>query len=215
MLIRAGEVLYSQKFIFKSFNLSDGTAEMLLPTDTGSPIKLYLPLTLGEFELGMFGMHSFVHPTDLPTSHPNFVTWANKSLSIVTHNRTGERCYLKLGEPFHYSGEFALSPTQGAAPDTKTSLRHTHATAKKKLEEKIGNEISFRMKILAIVMDGVAEDQALITQVSKKRLCGLIFTSTEWPSLASMPLEYVHLSLKTEASPEKKKKWHKKAAKSS
>lgn len=203
----------SVPMIFKSYNLNTGIAEMLIPVEEGPPQKIYLPLTLSEFGLGMYGMHSWVHPIDLPPSHPNFVTWHVESEYKVTHNRTGEVCYLLLTKDFHVTGSFKLTPVKGGSGMITTSIMYTAITAKKKLEEQLGAEMVFQLRILSLVIDGYVEGALLLNKVTPKRDVLVVFTSLRWMSLACLPINYLDIK-QEKPTKNQREKWRKKAQRS-
>ena len=209
--ISIGQTASTVPMIFKSYNLNKGIAEMLQVVEEGSPNKIYMPLTLAEFGLGMYGAQSWVHPTDLPPSHPDFVTWTIESEWKVTHNRTGELCFLLLNKEFHANGEFKLTPVRGGAAAFKTSTLHTYASAKKRLDELVGREISFKIRILSILLNGVVEGSLLLNNyIRDQKEVIIVFSSLQWMSLGAIPLRYLKTAEEV-PSKQKRTKWKKKA----
>lgn len=206
--------------IFKSYNIGLGTAELLNPNRVGPPSRIYLPLTLSEFGLGMYGANSWMHPTDLPPSHPNFVTWRKEEEHLVTHNRTGEVCYLLLSKEFHINGEFQLTPKKGGAIVFKSSVLYNSATARTHLDGLIGKEIIFRMRALSFLVNNSVEASILKLQTklegkhTPKRDITVVFTSLKWMSLASISLDYINLAVEQPTKKEREK-WDRRAARKS
>lgn len=209
--IKTGQIVRTLGLIFKSYDLNRGVAEMLLPQENDSPKTIYLPLTMAEFELGMYGANSWVHPTDLPPSHPNFVTWKIQAEKLVTHNRTGEVCYLLLTKEFHSTGEFQLTPKINQRIEKKHSIMHTPLSAKQQLESLKGKTITFKVRILCFLVNDQVEASILFSKSLSKKDVSIVGTSIPWMSLAALPLEFFIL-VSDAPSTRQKQKWKKRAS---
>lgn len=194
MQLRTGMTLSSVGLIFKSWNLNTGTAVMVTPEM--NPSTIHLPLTLEEFGLGTFGQYSWIHPTDLPVEDPNFVTWLDKTKSQVTHNRTGEKCILRLNDSFPLDGSFTLTPMNGSPAVNKSSKEYTPAGVRARLEGLKGKEMIITMLVLAVVVETQSHSIIELTDyLRKKKQISIVFSSKQWLSLASLPISLVDLPM--------------------
>ena len=199
--IRTGQKVTTFEMVVQSLSTITNTATVILPGAVveinGDPIIWEVPLTLPEFEIGPYGVESFIHPTRLPPSDPNFCTWdkntdLNKGRHIVVHNRTKTRCQLVLHENFYGNGEFTLRPLNGQAGAMKTSKEWRPSALKVELEHIYkGKHIAFTGIVCSIIRDGQNVASILKTKAILKKSQVTVVITNKWKTIASFPLQLI------------------------
>ena len=193
-LIRAGERARTHGLILVSYAVKLGYGIFRLEDPEISTEQYYLPLSMREIGLGKYGTDSYMHPTQLPFSHPWFCMWKDESKRLVTHNRTGTVCRLRIKDDFYVSGEFVLETVdRPQEPQICTSIKWYQNQLNLHLETLKGKKINFEIYYQYFVFKDKSLNQILLSHIS--RLESVIIVSTiEWETLFPIPIKLIDLS---------------------
>lgn len=178
-LFRVGDKVILTELLLIYYDLNTNLAHM----KRGSGENVILPLSMSEFDLGMYGVHSKIHPTNLPTSHPDFCTWVDENKRLIRHTRTGEICLLELDDSFYATGVYKLRPKNSIESKTRTAPSWSPMQIKQHLDSLKGKEFTFKVRITSILYKDNLVNQILLNRITTERVSFTV-SSIEWDSFA-------------------------------
>lgn len=137
---------------------------------------------MSEFDFGMYGSNSKVHPTNLPFNHPDFCTWADEEKRLVRHSRTGEKCRLVLDDSFYATGVYTLITTDGNSK-TRTAPSWNSRALVDAASVLKGKELSIVVRVNAILYKNTLVNSITLNKLSTPKVL-LVVSSIKWESFA-------------------------------
>lgn len=177
MQIRLGDKLLLHDLLFLSYSTAHNVAYLR----RGSGEEIVLPLNFAEFDLGQYGVLSYIHPVNLSYDNPYMCTEVNAAKRLVNHNRTNTLCRLDLEDGFYAHGKFGLIPSNGGPTMHCSSKEWTTAQAALHLDALKGKELRLKVKVIHLLWNGSEVASVLFSNRSKSKL-QLVVSSLNWPT---------------------------------